>query len=391
MQNKLSSTISRRHLLMGAACAACPFPAFTQTASSVSDIVGLLRSTYGPVAAEHDVPGLVVAVAVRGQRYFFEHGVTARQGGGAATRDTIFEIGSVSKCFTATLAAHAAVRGRLALDMPAEQLVPQLSDTALGGATLLYLITYTAGGLPLQFPDEVKSVADAMSYYRAFVPVAAAGTVRQYSNPSIGLAGHATARALNTPFVTACEGQLFSRLGLQRTFIQVPPPHTAHYAWGHDKAQRHIRVNPGVFDAEAYGVKSTAADMLTFLEANLHPARTVDDLRQAIESTQIGRVQVGPMVQGLGWEQYPWPVEPDTLLAGNGPKMIFDANAAMPYQPTPVVGRATLFNKTGSTGGFGAYAAFVPQRQVALVMLANRNFPIPARVNAAHQVLRALA
>ena len=47
-----------------------------------------------------------------------------------------------------------------------------------------------------------------------------------------------------------------------------------------------------------------------------------------------------------------------------------------------------LFNKTGSTNGFGAYAAFVPSRRAGIVLLANRNYPIPARIDAAYAVLR---
>jgi beta-lactamase class C len=50
-----------------------------------------------------------------------------------------------------------------------------------------------------------------------------------------------------------------------------------------------------------------------------------------------------------------------------------------------------LFNKTGSTNGFAAYAAFVPAKKIGIVMLANRNIPIPARITAAHAVLEQLA
>jgi beta-lactamase class C len=313
--------------------------------------------------------------------------VASRETGAVATPHTLFEVGSLSKTFTATLAAYAQALGRLSLQDSPGRTIPALRGTAIDAANLLHLATYTAGGLPLQFPDHVGDEAAALAFYRSFQTAAAPGKQRRYSNPSIGLLGQVTALAMQRDFVGLMQTELFAALGLRRTFIRVPDAHQPSYAWGYDKANRPVRVNPGVFDAQAYGVKSTVGDMLTFIEANLDPSRLDPATRLAVEATHVGHYRVGPLVQGLGWEQYPFPVSLGQLQEGNASTMALEPHAARALAPgarqVP-----TLFNKTGSTNGFGAYAAFIPSRRAGLVLLANRNAPIPARIEAAYRVLQ---
>jgi beta-lactamase class C len=344
-----------------------------------------------PLKAEHDVPGMAVALTVNGQSWFFNYGLASREQNVPVTENTLFELGSISKTFTATLAGYAQEQGRLSLDDHPGKYLPQLRDSALDKASLLHLVTYTAGGLPLQVPDGVSDLEGAWRYFRDWKPEAAPGAVRRYSNPSIGLFGHIVARSMNSDFPTAAQNVLFPQLGLQHTYIHVPPAAQVNYAWGYNRANQPTRVNPDVFDAEAYGVKSSAADMIRYVQTNIDPDQLAAPMRRAVEATHVGYFEVGAMTQGLGWEQYPYPVTLERLLAGNAQGIITDANPAKQIASPRAPTAPTLFNKTGSTGGFGGYVLFVPSMKIGIVMLGNRNYPIPARVKAAYAILEQLA
>ena len=165
----------------------------------------------------------------------------------------------------------------------------------------------------------------------------------------------------------------------------------ALYAQGYNKADQPVRVGPGALDAEAYGVKTSAADLIAFVQANLQPANLEKPLQQAIALTHTGYYSVGDMTQGLGWEMYRYPVTLDRLLAGNSTVMAMQAHQVQWLNPPQPPAGNVLLNKTGSTGGFGAYVAYVPAKDMGVVILANKNYPIEERVRIAHQILEALA
>ena len=145
------------------------------------------------------------------------------------------------------------------LDDRASQHWPALQGSRFDGISLLDLATYTAGGLPLQFPDSVqKDQAQIRDYYRQWQPTYAPGSQRLYSNPSIGLFGYLAARSLGQPFERLMEQQVFPALGLEQTHLDVPEAALAQYAQGYGKDDRPLRVGPGPLDAEGYGVKTSA-------------------------------------------------------------------------------------------------------------------------------------
>jgi beta-lactamase class C len=362
------------------------------TASAVPDEVATreaVDAAIRPIMTEDKVPGVAVAVTVDGKASFFNYGVASRETSAPVSTSAIFELGSVSKTFTATLALYAQELGKLSLTDHPARFMRELQGGAVDKATLLNLGTYTAGGLPLQFPDGVSDEKSIVRYFRTWKPDAEPGAQRQYSNPSIGLLGHVAAISLQSSFTSAIETGLLPRLGLNHTYIHVPSSVVADYAWGYDKDEKPVRVNPGALDAETYGVKSTTADLIRFVQINIDPSALAEPVRRAVVGTHRGYFKVGEMVQGLGWEQYPYPVSQDQLLEGNSAEIIFQPNPAKGVVEQEAGPR--LLNKTGSTGGFGAYVVFVPEMRIGVVILANRNYPIPDRVRAAYAILTQLA
>lgn len=70
--------------------------------------------------------------------------------------------------------------------------------------------------------------------------------------------------------------------------------------------------------------------------------------------------------------------------------MGLDPNPAQRLDPPLKPQDEALLDKTGSTNGFGAYVAFIPGRDLGIVMLANRYYPNEARVKAAYEILSRL-
>nr|WP_148044447.1 class C beta-lactamase PDC-356 [Pseudomonas aeruginosa]QDO71674.1 class C beta-lactamase PDC-356 [Pseudomonas aeruginosa] len=351
----------------------------------------LVDAAVQPVMKANDIPGLAVAISLKGEPHYFSYGLASKEDGRRVTPETLFEIGSVSKTFTATLAGYALAQDKMRLDDRASQHWPALQGSRFDGISLLDLATYTAGGLPLQFPDSVqKDQAQIRDYYRQWQPTYAPGSQRLYSNPSIGLFGYLAARSLGQPFERIMEQQLFPALGLEQTHLDVPEAALAQYAQGYGKDDRPLRVGPGPLDAEGYGVKTSAADLLRFVDANLHPERLDRPWAQALDATHRGYYKVGDMTQGLGWEAYDWPIPLKRLQAGNSTPMALQPHRIARLPAPQALEGQRLLNKTGSTNGFGAYVAFIPGRDLGLVILANRNYPNAERVKIAYAILSGL-
>ncbi|MDU7100642.1 MAG: serine hydrolase [Enterobacter sp.] len=319
---------------------------------SEKQLAEVVERTVTPLMNAQAIPGMAVAVIYQGQPHYFTFGKADVAANKPVTPQTLFELGSISKTFTGVLGGDAIARGEVALGDPVAKYWPELTGKQWQGIRMLDLATYTAGGLPLQVPDEVTDTASLLRFYQNWQPQWKPGTTRLYANASIGLFGALAVKPSGMSYEQAMTTRVFKPLKLDHTWINVPKAEEVHYAWGYREGKA-VHVSPGMLDAEAYGVKTNVKDMASWLIANMKPdSLEAPSLKQGIALAQSRYWRVGAMYQGLGWEMLNWPVDAKT--------------------------------------GFGSYVAFIPEKQLGIVMLANKSYPNPARVEAAYRILDAL-
>jgi beta-lactamase class C len=373
-------------------CLSTLLPMQSRADTDPSSVGKIVAQAITPLMARYGVPGMAVGVVLDGQNYVFDYGVASKATSRPVTHDTLFEIGSVSKTFTATLASYAQVSGDLSFSDMTSKYLPALRGSAFDKVSLTNLGTHTPGGLPLEAPDDVTNDVQVMEYFRHWKPDYPPGTYRTYSNLSAGLLGLSAARSMNGDFTGLMARLVFSGLGLKHTYLNVPTDQMENYAQGYTRAGAPIRVAPGPLATEAYGIRMTAGDLLRFVDANMGLLDIDGTLQRAISNTHTGyyHIQTGGMIQDLIWEQYPYPVRLQDLLAGNSSKVSAAPNAVAALQPPLPPQEDVLIDKTGSTNGFASYVAFVPEEKLGIVVLANRNIPVAVRVKIAYDILTRL-
>ncbi len=379
--------LNRRHIALATLISTS---LFTQTfAADDARLKAITDAAIKPVMEKNGIPGLAVGITVDGENHVFTYGVMSKTTGQPVTPQTLFELGSISKTFTVTLSTYAETQGKLSLSGKVEDYLPSMKGKPFGDVTLMHLGTHTAGGFPLQVPDNVKTEPQLLAYLKAWKPAYKAGTHRTYANPSIGMLGYVTAKAMGQSYDSAMQDVLFPALGLKSTFTVVPKAKMADYAQGYKRTGEPARMTPAILSSEAYGVRSTATDMIRFVNANMGLEKLDGKLQQAIANTHTGYFSVGAMTQDMIWEQYGYPAALKTLIETNSGALL--KTVPVSEISPPMKPRGDVFiNKTGSTNGFGAYVAFIPEQKLGIVILANKNYPNEDRVAVAYEILNGL-
>jgi beta-lactamase class C len=344
-----------------------------------------------PLMKQHQISGMAVGLIYDSQSYVYNYGLASVSTQQPVTDQTLFEIGSISKTFTANLAAYADVSGKFTLSDKVIKHFPLVHKGDLDKVTLLNLATHTTGGMPLQVPNQIQTRDQLIPFFEDWKPShTPPSAYRSYSNLSIGLLGWITALSLNGEFKNLIKEKIFTPLGMNHSFFDIPPEMEKHYATGYTNNGEPIHMKHAILADEAYGIKTSANDLIKFVKANMQMVPFDESLKRAIQISHQGYFQAGKLTQGLIWEQYDNLASLDDLLEGNSKEMIFAVNPVVELVPPREPKIDAIINKTGSTSGFGAYVLFIPAKKVGVVLLANKNYPIPHRVTTAYNIIQKL-
>lgn len=324
------------------------------------------------VETEKSSVGMAVCVVTPSRTRFVAWG---RQRSGDArpvTSDTVFEIASITKVFTALLLADMARRGDVRLDdpvvrhLPGDFRLPELDRRAI---TLVDLATHTSGlprwppfsGTPLS-PLWLEamarfSVQDFKAWLGEFHPQRPTGFGWEYSNAGYALLGMALAHRGGRPYETLMGVRVFERMGLRETAFRPTETMAPHVAEGHDLALKPVPpIDLGIF-AAAGGLRSTPRDMSRFATAMLPASRTpIAPDEELLLSVRRPAPPIDGM-QGLGWELLNAPggafVSKDGVSFGEAASMVLDPEkdlAILAFSNTA----PDLRYSTPSGGGIGA-------------------------------------
>lgn len=255
---------------------------------------------------------IVVGVIDKNGPQYYSFG-TKTIGGMPVDEHTIYEIGSVSKTFTATLLADNIIKGKMKADDPISQYLPATVHVPVysgGGApiTLGNLSDHTSGlpRMPTNFApaDPANPFADytverMYAFLSSYALTRAVGSEFEYSNFAVGLLGQIEALAAGKSYEEILAQVITDPLKMKETGITLSDKMKSNLAKGYSMGQKVENWDLGSLQG-AGAIRSSAHDMLIYLSANMGLTRT--QLEAAMTLAHAPRHdKAGGSLTGLGW------------------------------------------------------------------------------------------
>ena len=315
-------------------------------------------ATRDPIDAiwrDHAVPGVAVGLIADGEEWLAGFGVTNVEHPLPVDADTLFQIGSITKTFTATALMRLVERGDVELDAPVRTYLPDLrlrDEDVARRVTLRHLLTHRGGWFGDYF-DDTGADDDALARYVANLhtleQLTPLGALWSYSNSGFALAARVLEVRAGMSAEAALTELVLRPLAMTRSFFFARDAITHRVAAGHFVYDDGTRVaRPWYIPRNAHaigGLISSARDMLKYARFHQGDGTGADGARVlSIESVRLMRTPqaAGPLDAhaGLGWS-------------------------------LREIGGVLMASHTGGTIGQQALLACVPARSFALVVLTN--------------------
>ncbi|SNY37727.1 Dipeptidyl aminopeptidase/acylaminoacyl peptidase [Paractinoplanes atraurantiacus] len=274
------------------------------------------------LAARHGLPGAVLGISRGEEQIEVAYGVVNADTGVETTTDSVFQIGSISKVWTATLVQQLADEGKLELDAPIVDVLPELALADPGVTaklTMRHLLTHTSGIDGDVFTDTGRGDDCLEKYVTGLRDVAQnhpLGATWSYCNSGFSLAGRVVEKLTGGTWDQAVQERIIKPLGLRRTGT-LPEEALLHRA-----AAGHVpgpKVAPVWTLPRALGpaglITSTAADLLAFARLHLAGGLAPDGTRliseagaaaMAAEQVELPEKHTLGDSWGLGWIRFGW-------------------------------------------------------------------------------------
>ena len=308
-------------------------------AACAADRKAAIDSIVQPVIDTGTTPAVVVGVLEDGKTQLFAYG--------KASANSVFEIGSITKTFTATALAVMVERKMVSLEDPVRKFLPADAMPAGEGPEirLIDLATQTSGlprmptnFRPKDFSNPYVDYTPQLMYEFLSKQTLKLGPEHKflYSNLGVGLLGHALSLRYGKSYEQMVADLVTGPFGMTDTSITLSADQKKRLAPGHDATGKQVANWDLDALAGAGALRSSAADMLRYLQSHLNPP---EKMKPAVELTHIPRADVGGgMKIALIW-----------LIKPGG----------------------KIYWHNGGTGGYTSYASFDPDRKAGVVVLVN--------------------
>ena len=317
---------------------------------TTSELTGVIDRLANDYLQSGDNAGLVIGLVKKSESRTYSFGVLERGKNIQPDENSIFELASVGKTFTAVVLADMHVKGECDLDDPIEEFLPTNVKTPKRDGrsiTLVDLATQTSG-LP-SMPDNfqpgdplnpykdytVEQMYAALGQTQLSAPI---GSRYEYSNLGFGLLGNLLERKAGVPYERLVVDRLCSPLGMESTRMTLSPSLKARLATPHDGGKP-VVVWEDTTMAGAGSFLSSCSDMLKYVRAHF------DDSHPLHEALMLAVKKRRPTDSpetaiGLGWH----------VTSENALDIVWH---------------------NGGAGGSSSYVALLPEQEVGVVVLSN--------------------